>query len=738
MNPASQQPLPLHTRGELEFRAFVVRGQRRWSVKDPIALRYFQLRDEEHFMLEQLRRPQSLEEIRQAFETRFAPRKVAMADLHAFLGSLYREGLVVSDAPGQGEQLLERGRGATRRQLLGQLANVLAIRFRGVDAEPILARLYPLIRWVFASWFVVAACLFVLGVAAFAGVHAEELGRRLPTFTSMLGAKTLLWLAAAIGVSKVLHELGHGLTCRHVGGECHEIGVMLLVFTPCLYCNVTDIWMQPNKWRRAAVSAAGIAVELMVAAMAFVVWWNSQPGVLNSACFSLMLVGSVNSVLFNGNPLLRYDGYYVLSDLLEAPNLASQSSSLLRQVFVRWALGIEPARDELGDYSRWRLLLAYGIASTTYRLFVVAMIVWTIHHALAAWGLELVAWFLAATVAAGMIFPPAQRLLRFLSRPGAWRQMRILNITGAIVLLTLVAYVVAAIPVQHRVAAPALIQAEGAESVFVPIPGKVISTLPEGEPVERGGTICRLENLDLQLEVQRLLGQRDLQKAHVELLEQRVIFDESLEDQLPAAKQRLDDLNNQLKHKQADQDKLTVRAPTRGVVLATKRRPEETDAGELMYWTGSPTDPENVGCFLQRGQLLCRIGDAKLLEALLVVSQADVPFVQLGQAVTLQLDHLGGDFIRGEVAEIAEVDLQDAPAELVQAGELAAKTESDRTAPVATSYLVRVKLNPGQTGLLHRATGQARIHASPRSLWQRTAHYLARTFGFELVACYAN
>ena len=82
--------------------------------------------------------------------------------------------------------------------------------------------------------------------------------------------------------------------------------------------------------------------------------------------------------------------------------------------------------------------------------------------------------------------------------------------------------------------------------------------------------------------------------------------------------------------------------------------------------------------------------------------------IQLGQAVTLQLDHLGGDFIRGEVAEIAEVDLQDAPAELVQAGELAAKTESDRTAPVATSYLVRVKLNPGQTGLLHRATGQAR------------------------------
>jgi len=735
MNSASRQKLPLRARGELEFRAVRVREQRRWSVKDPIALRYYQLRDEEHFMLEQLKQPRSLSEIREAFDARFAPRRVSSADLQAFLGTLYREGLIVSDASGQGEQLLARGENSARRELWGRLVNLLAIRFRGVDAEPVLARLYPLLRWMFSTWFIVLACLFVTGVAVFAGLHADELARRLPTFESMLTARTLVWLAVALGVSKVLHELGHGLTCRHVGGECHEIGVMLLVFTPCLYCNVTDIWMQPSKWRRAAVSAAGIAVELMIAALAFLVWWNSEPGLLNSACFSLMLVGSVNSLLFNGNPLLRYDGYYVLSDLLEAPNLASQSTAYLRRILVRWVFGVEPEQDALGDFSRSRILLSYGIASTAYRLFVVAMILWAVHKAFALWGLELIAWLLAVVVAASMLSPPLQRVFRFISRPGAWRQMRILNIIVASAVFALAAYVVAAIPVRHRVSAPALVQAEKAEAVFVEIPGKLVSTLHEGEQVKEGETICQLENLDLNLEIQLLLGRRDLQQSHVRSLTQRAVFDESLEAQLPAAKQRLADLNNQLKHKRTDLDKLTIRAPASGVVLASRRRPEIENDAELHAWTGAPTDHENRGCFLERGELLCRVGDDDRLEALLVVSQADIPFVEQGQVVTLQLDHLGGEFISGSVAEVAKVDLQSAPPELIQAGELAAsRTGAMQNAPAATSYLVRVKLDQFERTLLHRSTGQARIHARPRSMWQRTVHYLARTFGFELVA----
>ena len=128
-----------------------------------------------------------------------------------------------------------------------------------------------------------------------------------------------------------MHEFGHGLSCKHFGGECHEIGVMLLVFTPCLYCNVSDSWMLPNKWHRAAIGAAGMYVELVLASIATFVWWFSQPGPFNYICLSVMFICSVSTVMFNANPLLRYDGYYILSDFLEIPNLRQKASTILNR-----------------------------------------------------------------------------------------------------------------------------------------------------------------------------------------------------------------------------------------------------------------------------------------------------------------------------------------------------------------------------------------------------------------------
>ena len=139
--------------------------------------------------------------------------------------------------------------------------------------------------------------------------------------SSIFSLRNVGWLALSVVVAKTLHELGHALACRHFGGECHELGILLLVFLPCLYCNVSDAWMFDSRWRRVAVDVAGMYVELVLAAICTFLWWFSVPGWFNSVCFNLMIVCSLNTLLFNGNPLLRYDGYYLLSDLLEVPNL---------------------------------------------------------------------------------------------------------------------------------------------------------------------------------------------------------------------------------------------------------------------------------------------------------------------------------------------------------------------------------------------------------------------------------
>ena len=109
---------------------------------------------------------------------------------------------------------------------------------------------------------------------------------------------------------------------------------MLLVFTPCLYANVSDSWMLPNKYHRAFIGAAGIYVEAILASIATFIWWFSEPGLLNYLALSVMFICSVSTVLFNGNPLLRFDGYYILMDLLEIPNLRQKATEVMKRFML--------------------------------------------------------------------------------------------------------------------------------------------------------------------------------------------------------------------------------------------------------------------------------------------------------------------------------------------------------------------------------------------------------------------
>jgi putative peptide zinc metalloprotease protein len=133
----------------------------------------------------------------------------------------------------------------------------------------------------------------------------------------------LIWLLTI--VVKIIHEFGHGLTCKHYGGEVHEMGLMMMIFSPFLYADVTDSYVFPNKRHRILVAAAGIYVELVIAAIATLLWSISQPGPTQQLLFNLMLITSVWTILFNANPLMKFDGYYMLTDLLDVPNLRSKA-----------------------------------------------------------------------------------------------------------------------------------------------------------------------------------------------------------------------------------------------------------------------------------------------------------------------------------------------------------------------------------------------------------------------------
>src|SRR5262245_41487968 len=302
---SATRPLPVRMRPDLAVRRHRYHGRPYWVVKEPIGLKYFRFQAEEFAILKMLDGHTSYQQIKERFEAEFAPQKITLQDLQHFLGMLHRSGLLVSNAPGQGLQLKRRRDEQARRELLGKLANILALRFRGIDPDWILNRLHPFVAWCFTRGaFVVWLCL-AMSALTLVTVNFAEFQRRLPAFHQFFGPSNWIYLGTVLALTKILHEFGHGLSCKHYGGECHEMGVMLLVLTPCLYCNVSDSWLLPNKWHRAIIGAAGMYVEIFLASIATWLWWFSTPGLLNHICLSVMFICSVSTLMFNGNPLLR-------------------------------------------------------------------------------------------------------------------------------------------------------------------------------------------------------------------------------------------------------------------------------------------------------------------------------------------------------------------------------------------------------------------------------------------------
>ncbi len=273
MSAASlDEPLGIRARSDLAVRPQVFRGRRHWCIKDPVSLAYFHLRDEEYAILQALKERTSMSRVLQALQGKFPGRPIDAEQVRLFLAGLYRNGLVTVERSGQGGVLWGRREKTRQRAWLTALPSLLAIRFRGIDPTSLLRTAYDYLWWVFSPAALAAAVLCIIGALAIVLVRFDLVVSSLPDAESFFGAREIVLFFVAMGLIKVLHEIGHGLTCLRLGGECHEMGLMLLVFAPCLYCDVSDSWLLESKWRRIAVAAAGIVVELTLAALATFAW----------------------------------------------------------------------------------------------------------------------------------------------------------------------------------------------------------------------------------------------------------------------------------------------------------------------------------------------------------------------------------------------------------------------------------------------------------------------------------
>lgn len=738
---SSSRKLRVRRRADLEARQQRYLGTTYWIVKDPVGLNYFRFQEEEYFILQLLDGSVSLDEIKQRFEDEFPPQKITLEELQQFLGQLHQSGLIVTGAPGQGHELLKRRRERRRRELLAAASNILCIRFKGVDPERFLNWLYPKVRWMFSRWFFAGCAVLWIAALALILVEFDAFRAKLPGFYQFFSPTNALLLAATLAVTKVLHELGHALSCKHFQGECHEIGVMILVLTPCLYCNVSDSWMLPNKWHRAAIGAAGIFVELTLAAAATFFWWFTEVGLLHYLCLNIMFICSVSTVLFNGNPLLRYDGYYVLADVMEIPNMRQKASLVLNRKLAQWFLGLDPPDDPFLPQRRQLFFSLYTIAAVFYRWFILFSILMFLYKVFEPYGLKIVGQAIAAAAIYGLLFQPIYAVCKFFYVPGRWHQVKKIRMYASIAgLLTLVGLFVF-LPLPYHVMATLEIQPRDADTVYVPPEGGKLEEVPEhvqpGRPVAKGTVLARLRNLDLDLQVARLQGERQRTATTLANVEQWLRYTQPGGNaQIDQLREVLKTLDQQLAEKQRDRQQLELRAPSDGVVFPPPWRSREKPLrGQLAGWSGIALLPQNRGAFLEGGTPFCLIGNPRQMKAMLVIDQADFQFVAPGQPVEIKLDQLPFDTFEGTIEHIAEQAMEASPVRLAAkaGGELPTKTDrAGIERPMSTSFQASVYLDDPEQVLRVGLRGHAKIHVAPQTLGQRLWRWAIHTFNFKL------
>lgn len=715
--------LPVRARGDLQIAEMQFSGDAAYMVKDPVAGEAFQFSSEEHALLTALRQPVSLRSLQRELETAFAPRRATIEQIQEFVNRLYEQGLLVGENPGRGAELHARGRRQAGRERWTNLLQVLSIRVGSFDAGPIADRLYRAIGWAFSRGML--AAIFVLAIVAlFIGLgRASSIGASLSGLSELARPGLWpLWLGSVV-IVKVAHEFGHALACRHFGARPREMGVLLLAGMPSLYCDVSDAWRLPSKWQRIGVSAGGMFVELLIAAVATLVWSRTEPGVVHAIALSLLVVCSVGTLAINANPLMRYDGYYILSDLLEVPNLAERARGLVSGAWRHWLLGESPPVDPMLSPTKRRALWIYGIGSKIYMTLVLGGLFLLMLRVARPYQLQNLVYSLAAVTLAGVLAGPAVAIFRLATNPGVRARLRWDRLGASLLLLLAAATAIYFVPMTRRVAAPLVIVPAEAHPLFAVAAGELQFAAQEGTEVVAGEVVVRLGNPELEMALVEAQGAVRERRLHLRQLQTLQGSLPAAARQLPAARAELTAAEAQLAEHQSLVDSLTVRAPHAGRVVTVPRRQADRHLGDrLPVWKGSPLAAENLGAWIEPRTPLCVIAAGSGFIAWAGVEQADAPAVATGQAVRLLVEEQPFAALNGRVTQITR------RARSNHEGASEQQTPHDSLLGDSRYHVVQIEVDAGELSLLPGARGLAKITTEKSNVGTLVLNSLRRTF----------
>jgi multidrug resistance efflux pump len=332
-------------------------GKTTCIIKDPVTGRFFHLKDEEQFIVQQLDGVTPQDVIRKRVEERFNV-SCSSETLEHFLKQLSRLGLLEGESQPFNDHKRVRG-------------NVLYLRFAAFDPDRLFNRLIKKVGFFFTSHFVVFSIGLILLASGVAILNWDEIWR---SFRSIFHFQAIIvaWMTTLFIITA--HEFAHGLACKHFGGQVHDIGFMLLYFQPAFYCNVSDAWLFPDKSKRLWVSFAGAYFEVFLWALATLIWRLTEPGTVLHFQALVVMAASGIATLFNLNPLIKLDGYYMLSDYLEIPNLRQRAFNYLGSQIKKFIGMVSQGVSQEATTKEKRIYVTYGVLAWTYSFLFLGFI----------------------------------------------------------------------------------------------------------------------------------------------------------------------------------------------------------------------------------------------------------------------------------------------------------------------------------------------------------------------------
>jgi len=564
----------------------VIRDEVWYVVRDHYSTRVHRFSPAVYFVLMRMDGTNTFDSIWRDAVKQFGEDAPSQDQILQTASQLYQANILQSDAPVDEYDLSKRA-GAERGRLTAfNLKNPMFVRIPLFDPDRFLNSTVHLLKPL-CNWLGAVAWLCVVGwLALQIVVNWQELTSDI--VDKVLAAHSLVIILLIYPLLKILHEFGHAYATKLAGHEVHEMGIMLLTLLPAPYVDASASAMVPGKWPRALIAAAGMMVELVVAALAMLVWQGAEPGPVRSIAYDTLLIASVSTVVFNGNPLLRFDAYYILCDVLELPNLGTRAQRYYFYLVQHYLFGWPEARDPAMARGERFWFAIYAPASFVYRTFALFGIALFVSSKYFVIGIALAIWILAAS-----ILWPALKALKFVMLSPALVRVRGRAVTVTVLGIGAVAALFGVLPMPNGTVARGLVWIPEEARVVANTSGRFDRFLvAPGTQVAQGEALVQLEDPFKAAKRRNTEARVAEIEARLRSAEARSPFDSvGLTHQRELTLQELEDIKRQ-------EGNLVLRSPAAGVFVV----PHAVDLSDNFIKQG-----QTIGFVMPNGALSIRV-----------------------------------------------------------------------------------------------------------------------------------